>query len=52
MDRNRLVFFACGPHNSGSSEMPWLLEKRCGSRSAAWTSAWRDSAQKSRSSLR
>jgi hypothetical protein len=45
-------FDACGSHSSGSSEMPLRMENNADLLSADSTSAYRDSAQKSRSSLR
>ena len=47
-----MVLCACGPQADGSSETPLALENRDGSRNAATTSSWRESAQKSSSSLR
>ncbi len=47
-----MVRWACGPQAAGSSETPFALENRPGSRNAAVTSACRDSAQKSCSSFR
>ena len=50
--RKKAVLTACGPHSSFSREMPLRLENRRQSRSAAFTSWYRDRAQKSRSSSR
>ncbi|WP_206066507.1 hypothetical protein [Nonomuraea composti] len=47
-----MVRCAAGPHALGSSETPLALENRSWSRKAADTSACREIAQKSSSSLR
>ena len=50
--RNDMNLWASGPKALGSSETPLALEKPSRLRKAASTSSWRESAQKSSSSLR
>ena len=50
--RNDIVRWASGPKAAGSRETPQALEKASTLRKAPMTSSWRESAQKSNSSLR